>query len=111
MVITFKTNKLRKTFNSGKKLKKAYGNENARIIMRRMTVLSAASNLSEVPTMKPERCHPLRGKKKGQYAVDLKHPYRLVFFPDHNPLPETKEGQLDLAQVTCIKILSVEDYH
>ncbi len=79
--------------------------------MRRMAVLSAVSNLSEVPTNKPERCHPLKGKMRGQYAVDLKHPYRLVFFPDHNPLPETKEGQLDLSRITGIKILSVEDYH
>jgi proteic killer suppression protein len=25
------------------------------------------------------RCHPLKGNRKSQYAVDLVHPYRLVF--------------------------------
>lgn len=90
---------------------KAYGNENARIIMRRMIVLDAAPSLAEVPLIRPDRCHALQGQRQGQYAVDLKQPYRLIFSPDHNPLPETKEGQLDLTQVTCIKILSVEDYH
>lgn len=25
------------------------------------------------------RCHPLHNNRKGQYAVDLVHPYRLVF--------------------------------
>ena len=25
------------------------------------------------------RCHPLNGNREGQYALDLVHPYRLVF--------------------------------
>ena len=25
------------------------------------------------------RCHPLLNNRKGQYAVDLVHPFRLVF--------------------------------
>lgn len=111
MDITFKTKKLQKTFNSEKELKRAYGNETAKKIKLRMAVLSAAPTLAQVPTTKPDRCHALQGKRKGQYAVDLKHPHRLVFCPDHNPLPKTEEGHLDLTQVTCITILSVEDYH
>lgn len=110
MDITFKTSKLRKIFNSEKELKRAYS-ENSKKIKLRMTLLSAASNLAEVPIDKPARCHALKGNKTGQFAVDLKHPYRLVFCPDHDPLPETEEGHLDLTQVTGIKILSVEDYH
>lgn len=111
MNITFKTSKLRKTFNSEKELKKVYGNENSKKIKNRMAVLSAAINLSEVPGDKPERCHALKGDRLGQFALDLKHPKRMVFCPDHETLPKTEEGQLDLTQVTCIKILSVEDYH
>ncbi len=111
MDITFKTSKLRKTFNSEKELKKVYGNENSKKIKNRMAVLSAAINLSEVPGDKPERCHALKGDRLGQFALDLKHPKRMVFCPDYETLPKTEEGQLDLTQVTCIKILSVEDYH
>ena len=94
MNITFKTSKLRKTFNSEKELKKAYGHENAKKIKNRMAVLSAAINLLEVPREKPERCHVLKGDRLGQFAVDLKHPKRIVFCPDHDPLPETKDGHL-----------------
>ena len=50
-------------------------------------------------------------KSSGQFAVDLKHPYRLIFKPDHNPLPRKDDGGLDLTQITAIKILGVEDYH
>ena len=111
MKITFKTVKLRKIFNSEKELLKKYGSENRKKIKLRMTVLKAASNLSHVPEGKPDRCHELEGTKKGQFAVDLKHPFRLIFYPDHDPLPLTHIGDLDLTRVTCIKILSVEDYH
>jgi len=111
MDITFKTSKLRKTFNSEKELKKVYGKENSRKIKNRIAVLIAAINLSDVPKEKPERCHALKGDRLGQFAVDLKHPRRIVFCPDHETVPKTEEGHLDLTQVTCIKILSVEDYH
>jgi len=111
MDITFKTSKLKKIFNSEKELLRHYGVDNSKRIMLRMQVLFAAPNLSEVPKEKPERCHDLQGNKKGQIAVDLNHPFRLVFCPNHNPLPLTEEGNLDETKVTCIKILAVEDYH
>ncbi len=88
-----------------------YGTEISNKIKLRLTVLNAAPNLAAVPKTKPERCHALKGKKTGQYAIDLKHPYRLIFRPDHDPLPKNEEGQLDLARITRIKIISVEDYH
>ena len=28
------------------------------------------------------RCHGLEGNRKGQYARDLVHPYRLIFIPE-----------------------------
>ena len=46
MEINFKTVKLAKVFNQEKMLKTEYGEENGRIIMRRMQVLQAAPNLS-----------------------------------------------------------------
>ena len=88
-----------------------YGTEISNKIKLRLTVLNAAPNLAAVPTTKPERCHSLKGNRMGQYAIDLKHPYRLIFCPDHDPLPKNEEGQLDLTRITRIKIISVEDYH
>ena len=44
------------------------------------------------------RCHSLKGNRQEQYAVDLVHPYRLVF--------EKKEDIIQIAN-----ILEIIDYH
>lgn len=111
MDIAFKTTKLAKTFNSAKQLNKAYGAENARLIMRRMSVLQNAPTLADVSPLRPERRHELKGSRKGELAVDVKHPHRIVFEPTHKPVPRADDGGIDLSQVTSIRILSVEDYH
>ena len=111
MDITFKNRKLQKIFNSKKPLIKKYGSENAILIMRRMSVLMVAPTLNEVPFRKPERCHELKGKRKRQFAVDIVHPYRLIFKPNHNILPQKEDGTIDLSHITAITILEVEDYH
>ena len=110
MKIGFKNRKLAKIFNDDKLLTMHYG-ENCRQIMRRMFVLQAALNLSQVSNKKPERCHQLKGDRKGEFAVDLKQPHRLVFIPDHEPVPKLENGGIDLKSVTDIIILGVEDYH
>ncbi len=111
MDISFKNNKLQKVFNSSAELTKKYGARNARIIQRRMAFLRAAPTLAEVPHRPPERRHQLEGRRKGEFAVDIEHPFRIVFKPGHNPVPKTKDGGIDLTQVTAIEILSIEDYH
>ena len=111
MDIAFRTRKLEKTFNSAVALKRAYGAQMARVIMARLAVLRAARNLALVPTSRPERTHRLRGDRDGQYAVDLVHPYRLVFEIGHAPLPRTEDGGVDAGQVTVIVIVDVVDYH
>lgn len=110
MKISFTTQKLQKIFNSEKELVKTFGVIQSKKIKVRIKVLEAAVNLQEVPTNKPERCHQLKGDKKGQFAVDLNNPYRMLFKPDRTPglLPD---GGFDLKTVTGIIILGVEDYH
>ena len=123
MEISFKKRKLGKDFNSEKLLKKAYNEPMAKAIMKRMRVLLTAKNLGMVPAKKPERRHQLDGDRKGQFAVDLVHPHRLVFEPNHTPVPlkekpadspkgKPKAGkEIDLARVTAITIIEVVDYH
>ncbi|MBN1576392.1 MAG: hypothetical protein JW913_07570 [Chitinispirillaceae bacterium] len=111
MDITFQTCKLEKTFNSERELVKAYGKEMAKVIKRRMAVLAAAGNLEHVSFQKPERRHEVSGARKGEFAVDLTHPYRLTFKPEQHPLPRKPDGGLDLRNIQSIKIIDVEDYH
>ena len=79
--------------------------------MTRLAVLRAAASLAVVPATPPDRAHPLRGDRDGQFTVDLVHPYRLVFEPNHEPLPRTENGGTDAGQVTAIVIVEVTDYH
>lgn len=111
MDITFRTRTLEKIFNSEKKLKIKYRDPMARTIMLRLSTLRNAQTLKEVPTTRPARRHQLVGRRKRQYAVDLVHPYRLIFRPDHEPLPYKDDGGIDTSQVTAIVILEVVDYH
>lgn len=114
MDITFKSKKLEKTFNEGAQITKKHGSKRAKKIRIRMAELRAALSLMDLwpPKSGPGRCHELKGNKNPRkFTVDLDHPYRLVFTPDHDPVPIHDEGGLDWAQVTAIKILGVEDTH
>ena len=111
MDISFKNKKMQKVFNTGTELTKKYGAKNARIIQRRMVLLRAAPTLADVPHRRPERRHQLEGRRKGEFAVDIEQPFRIVFRPGHNPVPKTKDEGIDIMRVTAIEILSIEDYH
>lgn len=111
MDIIFRTRKLARTFNSRSELQRRYGAQQARTIEMRLAVLRNAKTLSVVPTTRPERCHRLKGKRAGQYAVDLVHPHRLVFRAAHESPQRPNDEQLDTRDVTAITILDVIDYH
>jgi plasmid maintenance system killer protein len=78
-----------------------------------MTQLRAAPNLGVFvpPYSTPNRCHELKGNKKGVLSVDLDHPYRLLFKPINDPVPMRSEGGLNWFQVTAIEIKGVENAH
>lgn len=59
----------------------------------------------------PGKCHQLRADRAGEFALDLWGPYRLIFVPDHDPIPRLSDGGIDRAQVTRILIKEVDDYH
>ncbi len=80
-------------------------------IMARIGVLRNASTLSKVPATPPERRHQLKGDRNEKFAVDLVHPFRLVFEPNQYQPERKRDGGIDLDQVTAIKILEVVDYH
>jgi len=111
--ISFKTTKLEKEFNEEKRLIKIHGSRRAKVIKIRLAELRAASSLYDLgpPYDGPGRCHELTGNRKGQLSVDLDHPYRLIFVPNHKPIPSKSNGGLDWKQVTSIMIIGIEDTH
>ena len=79
-----------------------------------MKELRAAESLKDFwpPKSGPGRCHELTGGNlSGKLSLDLDHPYRLIFIPDHDPVPVHEGGGLDWSQITAIKILEIKDTH
>ena len=111
MEITFRNRKLARVFISRDTLAREYGARMERTITNRLAVLGSARTLAMVPTIPPVRRHLLSGGRRGQYAVDLVHPHRLVFEPDHDPVPRTTDGGINVDRVTAITIMEVVDYH
>lgn len=109
MEIDFKTHKLQKQCNQDKAMLKEHGEIRAKKLRQRLDDLKAAPNLFVMRNL-PGRCHELKGDKKGQLALDLDQPYRLIFEPVGENI-YTADGGLDWSAVTSIRILSIEDYH
>lgn len=80
-------------------------------IENRLAVLKAAPTLEAVPTTPPDRCHQLSGDRKGQFAVDLVQPFRIIFEPNVTVRVSEIDGGIDKQQVTAITIVDVADYH
>ena len=110
MEISFATSKLAKLCNSEKKLRGAYGPRMAGLIQQRLMDLAAAETLESMRDV-PGRCHQLTENLDGLFAVDLVHPDRLVFAPDHDPVPQSSGGGVDWSKVTKIEVAGIGDYH
>ncbi len=110
MDICFETSRLAKLCNTEKKLRGKYGPRMAGVIQQRLSDLADAETLDVMLSL-PGRCHELTGDRKGQLAVDLVHPDRLIFKPDHDPVPTKEDGGLDWFAVTKIIVVGIGDYH
>lgn len=111
MDISFRTSKLCKECNDYTKLVKKHGNQCAKLIRRRLDDLADVDSLNDLRYLPQARCHELKGNRKGQLALDVKHPFRLIIEPNHKPIPTKEDGGLDWKAVTAITVLGVEDYH
>ena len=77
----------------------------------RLNELRHFNNLADRMTLQRGRCHEMKGNRKGQLSVDLKHPLRLIFEPDHDPVPKKADGGLDLVRITKVVIIEYTDPH
>ena len=110
MVILFADKRLEKESNDHRLLQKRHGAVQAKKIEQRLADLAAAQNLQVMKTL-PGRCHQLTGDLKGSFALDLVHPYRLLFEIANDPIPVKPDGGVDWLLVTEIIITKIEDYH
>jgi len=57
------------------------------------------------------RFHELQYNRQGQLSCTFDSGDRLIFVPDHNPVPVDSNGNLDWSKVTAIKIIGMGNYH
>ena len=77
--INYKSNSLERVCTSYSIAQRKYGDRMARLIHQRVDELEAADSVEMLVQYSIGRCHPLEGDRKGEYAMDLIHPFRLIF--------------------------------
>ena len=98
MQIEYKNSRLAKICTSIYEAEKKYGREMAEKIHLRIKQILASPGVEMLIQYRIGRCHELKGKRKKQYAMDLVHPYRLIF--------ERRGTEIQIAY-----IMEIVDYH
>jgi proteic killer suppression protein len=110
MRITFKTKHLKKCANNERYALKSLGKIRAKRLKIRLDDLYGAISLEDVRHL-PGRYHELSEDRKGQWACDLDHPYRLIFKPHEYPVPTNETGRYVWMEIVGIEIIEIADYH
>ena len=84
MDITYKNKKIEKVCTDAKTKEKTYGLKMAGKIHQRIDEITAVDTIEMMILFHIGRCHPLSQNRKGEYAVDLGHPYRVVYKKNGN---------------------------
>lgn len=79
MLIKFRNNTLEKLFLKKNYAFKELGSQVAKKYIQRINIIQAVDNLDSLIQLPALRCHPLKGNRKGQYAINLTGFYRLIF--------------------------------
>ncbi|MBQ4479249.1 MAG: type II toxin-antitoxin system RelE/ParE family toxin [Victivallales bacterium] len=93
MQIEYRTRQLELVCTSIPVAERRYSERMAERIHLRIEQIRAAENIGELLRQRLGRCHALSGDRAGQYAMDLAHPFRLIFigYGDHLQIAEIQE--------------------
>lgn len=98
MQIEYKSRTLERVCTNARIAEKEYGREIAIKIHQRIDQITVSDSVEMLMQFNMGRCHRLKGKRENQYAMDLVHPYRLVF---------EKRGM----EIQIVRIIEIVDYH
>ena len=110
MKLEFATSRLAKDCADDRARLRAFGTNRKKKLGRRLSELVAAANL-EVLRNAPGRWHELHGDRKGQFAVDLDGPFRLIFEAVLDDALGRPQTQGVWSHITHVRILEIVDYH
>ena len=99
MRVTYRTKKIQKICTNASFASREFGEVMAQKIHQRIDEIIAIPTIHEMLKFRVGRCHSLTGNRKNQYAVDLVHPFRMVFTVDSN-------GDIQIANIE-----EIVDYH
>lgn len=111
MRISFRERGLADLCNDDRLLQRTFGLKGRKKVRARLDDLAAAETLAVVATLPGARCEKLKGDRIGEFSVRVHDGYRIIFTPDHAPVPVKPDGGVNWAAVTAIQIQSIEDYH
>lgn len=110
MNIKFRKKNLNKCANNDKAGIKKLGPKRHKVFKKRLDQLKFSETLEDV-RYQPGRFHELSGNRKGQWACDLDHPYRLIFTAQEDPIPTDKDGKYIWIEIVGVEIIDIDDYH
>ena len=97
MQVRYRTKTLEKECTDATAASKKYVGYGQKIQMR-VDEIRASESVEQMLQFRIGRCHRLKGGRKVQYAVDLVHPYRLVF-------------EIIGSEAQIANIIEIVDYH
>jgi plasmid maintenance system killer protein len=118
--------KLKRALTDETECRKRFGEAMAKKIRLRIDALSAAESLGDFwpPYSGPERCHELKGDLAGNFSMDVKQPYRLLFRPvtfvdetevkhneDSKIQSEAQDSKQQWLAIQTIEIFGIENTH
>lgn len=107
MKLEFKNKKLKEQCENPIKAQTKHGARIGNKLIQRICELIAADSLLDIKKIPAARLHRLEGTRSDEYAVDLIHPFRLVF----KPILDDFEDINKLEKINIVKIEEVTDYH
>lgn len=108
MDIVYVDEKLKKLCHEEKTASKKLGPICAKKLRTRLADLDAATAIGDLVAGRP---HPLKGDRRGQFAVDLEGGVRLCFEPANDSVPKREDDSIDWSKVTAVRIVYIGDYH
>lgn len=111
MELIFKSRRLAMDCNNLARAQKRWGTKRGKVILLRLQQLSAAANLKIATQLPQARCHQLSGNRKNQFSAAVIDPYRLILEPANEIVSLNERGDLDLLNITKVRILEIVDYH
>jgi len=79
LIVKFRTGKLEKCYLQSKQAVREFGDVVGRKYVQRINIIKTTNSIDDLSKLPGLRCHPLKGDRAGQYAVNLTGFHRLIF--------------------------------